>query len=235
MLRDLVLQHKDVFYGSSLVALAVSSGGSANGEQQSQVDDRSLLGRFSAVATLAHSRAERERLQILWQKASSMATAGALATAGGPRPSLLLLLLPGAGAACADLQREALGFVFDVVCLPINECIAEIATKIAEVTDCTCPSLRHAAIVLPSPPLDLPSLRRRECETSCARAALPGTARHPSLSLGCRQFVGGSMTKRVLQRLLLPRVSLTALWWPARLLCIFVSMGLHAAQEQGGR
>ena len=157
MLMQLVDSHKDVFYGSSVLALDVSPRAHARVDSATTTAtaESTLLPRFVALTHLDGDAKQRKALQILWQQTNAVVTAAVTAgedadaspggggggggdsasSAASSGTTTTTTLLKLSTLAFKGLLSSVRGLLFDIVCLPVDECVAEIAAKIFSVSE----------------------------------------------------------------------------------------------------
>ena len=122
-LRDKVVSLKDVFFGApDLILDTLDSSDTRR--------SKSVLGRFLALQTFAADCQAKESGQVLWQQCAAAAktiTSPDMFTAASAN------LLEKSARSCEGLQREVRLLVFDIVCRPVDECVADIFAKVREV------------------------------------------------------------------------------------------------------
>ena len=127
-LQQLVLSHKKVFYGTPNLIL------DAHGVEN--VDEtRTLLSRYRSLTVLRSAPKQRELHQILWQKcrAQQQQQQQQHEDADGKNQPEQLRLLKSTAIASVALQKDVRSLLFDIICHPIDECIAEIVAHVKEV------------------------------------------------------------------------------------------------------
>ena len=117
---------KSVLFGSSqhiLESVGSATATTTNVESGTGTsNDPSMLASFLAQVALEQDQTQREKLQILWQGIKNADVS----------------FLPECSSNCADLVRGIRTLVFDIICLPIDDCSTDMSSAISKVCLFSC-------------------------------------------------------------------------------------------------